>query len=99
MPARSILFLLFALLGNLAAADAPPGRAATRGELLYATHCIACHNAEVHWRDKKLVTDLRSLQAEVRRWQGFSGLGWGDEEIAEVTRYLNALHYRYPTPD
>jgi mono/diheme cytochrome c family protein len=96
---RSILAGLFVLSGNLAAADAQPMRDATRGELLYSTHCIACHSAQVHWREKKLVTDRASLQAEVRRWQGVSGLGWGNEDIAEVARYLNALYYRYPTPD
>ncbi len=28
-----------------------------RGELLYTAHCIACHNAQIHWRNKKLATD------------------------------------------
>ncbi len=28
-----------------------------------------------------------------------SGLGWVDDDVAEVARYLNALHYYYPTPD
>lgn len=96
---RSILVVLFVLFGNLADAGAQPMRDATRGELLYSTHCIACHSAEVHWRDKKLATDWISLRAEVRRWQGFSGLGWSDDDVAEVARYLNALHYRYPTLD
>ena len=99
MLRRSILVVLFVLCGNLADADAQPMRDATRGELLYSTHCIACHSAQVHWRDKKLATDWISLQAEVRRWQGFSGLEWGDDDVAAVARYLNALHYHYSTPD
>lgn len=36
---------------------------AVRGELLYATHCIACHSDKVHWRDKKLVTDCGKVCA------------------------------------
>ena len=99
MLRRSILVVLFVLFGNLADAGAQPMRDATRGELLYSTHCIACHSAQVHWRDKKLATDWISLRAEVRRWQGFSGLGWGDDDVAAVARYLNALHYHYSTPD
>jgi len=98
MLGKSILAVLFVLSGNLALAETPPARDPTRGELLYSTHCIACHNAQVHWRDKKLVTDWKSLQSEVRRWQQISGLGWNDEDIDEVARYLNALHYRYPAP-
>lgn len=97
MLGRSLLVLLFLVSGNLAVAQAQPVRDATRGELLYATHCIACHSAEVHWRDKKLATNWTSLQAEVRRWQQVSALGWSDDDVAEVALYLNALFYHYPT--
>ena len=97
MLRSSILVLLFGLLSNLTAA-AEPERDASRGELLYSTHCIACHTTEVHWREKKLATDWTSLQSEVRRWQGVLGLGWSNDDIGEVARYLNALSYRYPTP-
>lgn len=93
---RSLLVLLFVLSGNLAHAQAQPIRDASRGELLYSTHCIACHSAQVHWRDKKLATNWTRLQAEVRRWQQVSALGWGDDDVAEVARYLNGLFYRYP---
>ena len=96
---KSILAVLLVLAGNFAAADERPVRDVGRGELLYSTHCIACHDTQVHWRDKKLVTDWRSLQAEVRRWQEISGLGWSDDDVTAVTRYLNTLHYRYPAPD
>jgi hypothetical protein len=66
---------------------------------LYSTHCIACHSTQVHWRDKKLVTDQDSLQAEVRRWQKISRLGWDDNDIDEVAQYLNARYYHYPASD
>jgi mono/diheme cytochrome c family protein len=99
MLRRSIIAALFVLFGNHVHADAPPMRDATRGELLYSTHCIVCHGGQVHWREKKLATDWESLQSEVRRWQGVAGLGWSDDDIAQVARYLNALHYRYPAPD
>lgn len=95
MPGRSLLVLLIVVSGNLAVAQAQPVRDATRGELLYATHCIACHSAQVHWRDKKLATNWASLQAEVRRWQQASALGWSDDDVVEVARYLNAVFYHY----
>ena len=53
----------------------PPGM--SQGELLYTTHCIACHTTEVHWRDKKLAKDWRTLIAQVRRWQENSKLELG----------------------
>ena len=70
----------------------------SRGELLYSTHCIACHTQQIHWRDEKLVTDWASLDAQVRRWARNAGLSWSDSDVVEVARYLNALHYRFPAP-
>ena len=99
MLLRSIFVMLFVLSGNLAVADAQPIPDPTRGELLYSTHCITCHSTQAHWRDKKLATDWIGLRAEVSRWQKFSGLGWGDDDVAAVARYLNTLYYHYPTTD
>jgi mono/diheme cytochrome c family protein len=90
------LLVLCGLCGNSTRADVPPDRNASRAELLYTTHCIACHNAQVHWREKRLVTDWNSLQSEVRRWQAIAALAWSNEDIAEVAHYLNRLYYRYP---
>lgn len=72
---------------------------ASRGELLYATHCSACHTAEIHWRRQKLAKDWSSLVAQIRRWQASIGLVWSNDEIMDVARYLNALHYGFPVPE
>ena len=87
-----------ALLGALALALAPAARAETRGELLYTTHCIACHTAQLHWRDRRQATDWNSLQAQVRRWQATAMLGWPEEDVVEVTRYLNRSIYHFREP-
>ncbi|MDP1534777.1 MAG: cytochrome C, partial [Rubrivivax sp.] len=77
------------------AASALPALAQTvpapqsRGALLYATHCIACHSTQMHWRDKRVATDWASLRAEVQRWQGHAQLRWSEDDITEVARYLN----------
>lgn len=68
----------------------------TRGELLYSTHCSACHSDQVHWREKKIATDWNSLVVEVHRWQATIGLGWSEEEIEDAARYLNTVYYRFP---
>jgi mono/diheme cytochrome c family protein len=71
-------------------------RAESRGELLYSTHCIECHTSQMHWRDKKLATDWDSLKAQVQRWQASATLGWNEQDVVEVTRYLNDTFYRFP---
>jgi mono/diheme cytochrome c family protein len=86
--------LLLASLPLLAqATDAP---VASRGELLYRTHCIACHTTQVHWREQKLARDWASLTAQVRRWQANAGLRWPESSIEDVVRYLNTTIYRFP---
>ena len=93
---QSLLACLVA--GALAAASAQSAAPASRGELLYATHCVTCHTTQVHWRQKKLATDWASLNAQVRRWAANAGVGWSDEEIADVAWYIDATLYRFRTP-
>lgn len=98
MLRKSLPIMLFVLSGNIVAADAQAMPDPQRGELLYSTHCIACHTTQIHWRDKKLARDYPSLVAEVGRWQKLAGLGWNADDVAAVARYLNILFYHYPVP-
>lgn len=89
--------LALALLAT-ACCLAPPAAAQSRGEMLYANHCSACHTTLMHWRDRKLVRDWPGLLAQVRYWQGQANLAWGDEDVSEVARYLNEAFYRLTPP-
>jgi len=91
LPLAGILLATLPLQAQTSAAQT-----ASRGELLYATHCIACHTTQVHWRDRRLVIDYPTLVAQVVRWQGNSGLAWTNEEVREVARYLDATYYHLP---
>jgi mono/diheme cytochrome c family protein len=95
---RTLLLAASTIVAMPSPAQLPPPASPARGELLYATHCIACHTREVHWREKKLAHDWASLNAQVRRWAANAGLGWSDEEIADVARYLDATLYRFRPP-
>jgi len=99
----ALLVLAMTLAGAAALAQTPAGPAgagtatpSSRGQALYNTHCIACHNTQVHWRDAKLAGDWPSLKAQVRRWQAIAALAWSEADVVEVTRYLNDSIYRYP---
>lgn len=78
----------------------PDARAAdaARGELLYNTHCVACHSTKMHWRSQRLASDWKSLVVQVRRWQSAIELNWDDEDIASTAAYLNRLYYQFPEP-
>lgn len=101
-----------ALLGStfvlaISAADVPwPGSAPpaatvpvpSRGALLYDTHCIECHTAQVHWRDRQQARDWATLKAEVYRWQAAARLAWTDAEVDAVTGFLNDTIYHFTAP-
>ncbi len=97
MPKR-LIFALCLFCGMYASAHAQSKHGEPRGELLYMTHCNACHTSEIHWREQKLATDWSSLIAQVRRWQAGIGLSWSEEEIADVALYLNTRHYGFSIP-
>jgi mono/diheme cytochrome c family protein len=92
------LFFLLTCLGVCCVAQAQRNVTPSRGELLYATHCNGCHSTQLHWRARKLATNWPRLKAEVDRWQKSAGLAWGDEEVTDVARYLNARYYHFTLP-
>jgi mono/diheme cytochrome c family protein len=98
MKRSSILRCVGIAMLLVAAAFAQSARAQSRGELLYTTHCIACHTTQMHWRDNRLAKDWNGLAAQVRRWQGTALLNWSEPDILEVTRYLNESIYRFTPP-
>lgn len=85
-----------ALVLGASGALAQPAAEVSRGQLLYDTHCLACHSEKLHWRDGRLVKDWPTLKAQVRRFQAVANLAWSDDDIAEVAGYLNRSIYRLP---
>ena len=66
-----------------------------RAQLLYENHCRGCHESVVHVRDKRKATSLAAVEAWVRRWAGEQKLGWDNEEVTAVARYLNDRFYKF----
>jgi mono/diheme cytochrome c family protein len=90
------------ILALAAGCAAPPQQGSTlavsadRGGDLYQDYCNACHTAQVHWRDKRLVRTRDDLRYQIARWQRISGQNWSREEIDDVAAYLNREFYGLP---
>ena len=65
-----------------------------RGQALYENHCRFCHESWAHKRVESRINSLHSLRQRVAAWSVHSGLGWGSDEIDDVTDYLNRHFYR-----
>ena len=81
--------------GLTSLAQARPVPDQGHGKRLYQTYCNACHDAQIHWRDKHLATDLHSLDLQVRHWQATLNLRWNEDDINDVAHYLNAVYYHF----
>lgn len=91
--------LLLCALTFTGAAYAQTAAQPSRGQLLYSTHCIECHDTQMHWRTHKQARDWDSLKAQVRRWQATASLGWTEADIRDVAHYLNETIYQFPQPE
>lgn len=69
--------------------------ASERGELLYENHCQSCHDKSVHTRTDRLVESPELLRAWIISMTIHNGLNWSEEEIADITAYLNRSIYRF----
>jgi mono/diheme cytochrome c family protein len=67
-----------------------------RGELLYQTNCISCHESVVHVRRDRRALSPEQLKAQVTRWSRVARPEWSEGEIADVIHYLNDKYYKFP---
>jgi mono/diheme cytochrome c family protein len=65
-----------------------------RGQALYENHCRSCHETGAHTRKDHRAKSIEDIRSRVAAWSIHSGLGWGPEEIEDVTRYLNRRFYQ-----
>ena len=92
----AIVALVLTVPAAAGAADIP------RGSTLHEKHCVACHTSltggkpdSLYIRPDRRVTTLEGLTKQVRRCELSLGLQWFDEDIDNVTGFLNQQFYRF----
>ena len=94
----SLAVLLTSTLFIPFATPSASGADVDRGAALYEMRCGNCHSESVHGRSKRVATDFGEVRGWVNRWNENLGLRWGNEEIDDVSVYLNKTYYRYACP-
>lgn len=89
----SIRPLLISIL--LIATTIPAAAETDHAQALYNQHCVACHGTEVYTREDRKVTSLEGLSRQVQRCELALGLKWFDEDIADMTSFLNERYYHF----
>ena len=82
------------LLGLVVSTPSVFGASPERGESLYLNHCLSCHESTAHIRENRRAKTLAEVRRWVARWSAQLELGWGLNEVDDVTAYLNRTYYR-----
>ncbi len=68
---------------------------AARGKLLYETSCNECHTKSVSGRPNRTAKSVSDIRKRVIPWESYKGYHWSNEEVEDVTQYLNESFYKY----
>jgi len=65
------------------------------GKALHNENCVRCHDESVYTRENKIVQNFQQLRARVVQCELMAELAWFDEEIDDVTAFLNDAFYHF----
>ena len=81
---------------NLTASRALLAAEPALGEKLHETYCLACHDAKIYTREKRLIQSFDGLQQQIGACGHNTGKKLSAGEIDEIVKYLNDNYYKFP---
>ena len=72
-----------------------PAEDISLGKELHQENCLECHKSELYERADRTVKTLKHLRSQVLFCAVNNDVEWFDEEIDDVTAYLNAFYYLF----
>jgi mono/diheme cytochrome c family protein len=91
--AGTVLMALLTLGTVTGCAEAVRGDAA-RGEQLHDV-CLPCHGTSLYTSPQRKIKSLPALRQEVARWGDYYNPALTEQDIDDVTAYLNAHFYKF----
>lgn len=90
------LTLSLVLSGALLSSNAfASGNAANGKSLFTGSKCGTCHGTEIYTSKDRKVKNLKALEAAVRLNDSKLNTNWFDEDVKDVTAYLNQQYYKF----
>ena len=65
------------------------------GKVLHNENCVRCHDKSVYTRENKVVHNFQQLRSRIIQCELMAELAWFDEEIDDVTAFLNDAFYHF----
>lgn len=92
---RPLIFLVFSLLILALPVTSVNAADIENGQTLHNENCLRCHQPELYQKDERKVKNLKHLRSQVLFCEVSNDLDWFDEEIDDVTEYLNVTYYLF----
>ena len=83
------------LAGLLFSSSAFANNAANGKKLFTGSKCGTCHGTEIYTSKDRKVKSLKALEAAVRLNDSKLNTNWFDEDVKDVTAYLNQQYYKF----
>ena len=65
-----------------------------RGERIHKV-CLPCHNTSLYVSSQREIKSLPALRQEVARWGDYYNPALSEQDIDDVTAYLNTSFYKF----
>ena len=65
------------------------------GKSIHDDNCLRCHDESKYTRKNRIVKNFQQLYERIKQCELMAELTWFDEEIADVTAYLNNQFYYF----
>lgn len=67
----------------------------SEGKELASQSCTKCHDSSVYTKKDRKIKTLSSLTARVKKCNVNTGAGLDEEELADLTLFLNTSYYKF----
>lgn len=83
------------LSSAIISSNAYAGNVANGKALFTGSKCGTCHGTEIYTSKDRKVKNLKALEAAVRLNDSKLNTNWFDEDVKDVTAYLNQQYYKF----
>ena len=90
----SLIVMLVGLVTMTACTDPSQADPVLRGKRIHKV-CLSCHGTSLYVSPQREIKSLPALRQEVARWGDYYNPALSEQDIDDVTAYLNATFYKF----
>ncbi len=65
------------------------------GKTLHNENCTRCHQPDIYTHENSMIHSYTELNERIRQCEIMAEMAWFDDEINDVTAYLNETYYKF----